>query len=158
MNGDVIINGSPDFTVEIPVIEGTDLTNLSPEIFVYNGFALNPESGTTHDFLSGPVTYTVSHQSLPLTQDWQVSVIETPADVHKINPVNILFSPNPADKFIKIKTKRFFKAEVFDLSGRIVKTAFSDFIDTGNLTEGIYFIKIYMFETSVVKKMIVKHY
>ena len=92
LNGDVVINGDPDYTVQIPVVEGTDLSDLSPEIFIYEGFTVTPESGSTNDFSSEPVTYTVSHQTLPLSQDWQVSVIETPVGINKIKDKEILYA------------------------------------------------------------------
>ncbi len=157
LNGDVIINGDPDYTVQIPVVEGTDLSDLSPEIFIYEGFTVTPESGSTNDFSSEPVTYTVSHQTLPLSQDWQVSVIETPVGINKIKDKEINILPNPADKFLKIISGNFLRAEVYDLNGKLLQLSDSELINTSILPEGIYVVRIFTQKSSVMKKIVIEH-
>ncbi len=157
LNGEVIINGNPDFTVEIPVAEGTDLSNLSPEIFVYDGFTVNPASGSAHDFSSGPVTYTVSHQTLALSQDWQVSVVETPVSTNEIINKEFNLFPVPADSFFKIYADAYLKAEIYDLNGKLIMSSVSKVINTSKLPDGIFFVRIYTENSLINKKIIVKH-
>ncbi len=159
INGDVVINGSPDFTVTIPVVEGSDLTSLSPYIYVYDGFVTTPESGSLQDFSSGAVTYTVSHSTLPLTQDWQVSVIETPAtsSVKNPRPETVKIYPNPADDFVIVKCKGLQRTEVLDFSGKKLFHTSGKMINTSALPSGIYFLKIFTENKVLNKKIIIIH-
>ena len=153
--GDVIINGNPDYTVVIPVIEGTDISNLSPNIVLYSGFTVSPESGTVQDFLSGPVTYTVSHENLPLTQDWQVSVTEVPADMYHIKNRNVQIVPNPASNFISIKCNQFQTAEIYDINGKLLKQTSKNLINVSMLPEGFYLIKVLSGTERIYEKIII---
>ena len=157
--GDVVINGTPNYTVTIPVLEGTDLTDLSPNIFVYNGFTVNPESGTSQDFSSGSVTYTVSHETLPLTQDWQVSVVEVPAgtDIENIEKTDIEIYPNPVKSQLTIKCKDFIKADLYDFTGKKVLETYKKEADVSKLSDGIFFLKLYSYKKTLTKKIIIIH-
>ena len=49
-----------------------------------------------------------------------------------------------------------YKAEIFDYSGRLIKTiSFEHKVDVGNLEKGIHILKIYDSNNSVTKKFIV---
>jgi hypothetical protein len=70
-----------DFTnhaISIEVVNGTDLTSLTPTFLISIGASSNPESGTTGDY-SGPVTITVTAEDGTTTQDWAVNVSEAAA-------------------------------------------------------------------------------
>ncbi|MGB3774792.1 MAG: DUF5018 domain-containing protein, partial [Leeuwenhoekiella sp.] len=77
------------FTVAIEVLNGTDLTTLSPEITISEDASLTPVSGTVLDFTEA-VTYTVTAQD-ESTQNWIVSITESPEDVvQNCSPISTL--------------------------------------------------------------------
>jgi hypothetical protein len=69
-----------DLTVDIEVVNGTDLTNLTPTFLVSIGATSNPESGTAGNY-SSPVTITVTAEDGTTTQDWTVTVTEASAGI-----------------------------------------------------------------------------
>ncbi len=146
-----------NFTVTIPVLEGSDLTDLSPQIYVYDGFSVSPEFGTSQDFSSGAVTYTVSHETLSLTQDWQVSVIEVPAgtSVESVNRKQIKIYPNPASSYFYIECENFNKAEIFNLTGEKISVTYDKHIPVSNFPGGTYFLKIYSMNRIYNEKIMV---
>lgn len=157
LNGEIIIEGNPNYTVTIPVLEGSNLNDLSPNIYVYPGFTLMPESGSSQDFSAGPVTYTVSHETLPLTQDWQVSVIETPAGIKNLTNTDIQIVPNPAKDFILIKCKKFKKALIFNVNGKMIKSSKKSRINVSEFPFGVYFVKIFYENKIITRKFFVLH-
>ena len=64
-----------DHTVAIEVVNGTDLTSLTPAFVVSRGATSVPESGTEGDY-SSPVTITVTAEDGSTVQDWTVTVTE----------------------------------------------------------------------------------
>ncbi|MEA2105836.1 MAG: lamin tail domain-containing protein [Bacteroidota bacterium] len=62
-------------TVDISVINGTDVTELYPTISISDYATIDPESGDTIDF-TNPVIYTVTAQDGVTTKDWTVTVTE----------------------------------------------------------------------------------
>lgn len=143
LNGEVVIDGNPNYTVTIPVLEGSNLNDLAPNITVYPGFTVIPASGSSQDFSGGPVTYTVSHETLPLTQDWQVSVIETPAGIENLIDTDVQIVPNPAKNFIFIKCKDFKKALIYNVNGKMIKSSKKSRINVSGLSSGFYFVRIF---------------
>ncbi len=156
-NGEVVIDGNPNYTVAIPVLEGSNLSDLSPIISVYDGFTVTPESGTSVDFSSGSVLYTVSHETLPLTQDWHVSVTETPAGIKNLTKDDLKVYPNPASNNIFIDCKNYQKTEIFNLNGKKIVETYRKTINSSFLPEGMYFLKIFFDKNVVNKKVIIKH-
>ena len=154
LNGEVLIEDNPNFTVTIPVTEGSDISDLSPTILTYEEFTVNPESGTSQDFSSGSVTYTVSHRTLPLTQDWQVSVIETSAGIDDSKKNNIKIFPNPAKDYIQISGLGITKIEILDFSGRKILTSQEKKINISLFKSGIYLIRIYDNNKIINKRII----
>ncbi len=156
--GEPEINNA-NFTVTIPVLEGSDLSNLSPEIFVYDGFSVSPESGTSQDFSSGAVNYTVSHQTLPLTQIWQVSVIEVPAStsIESLNKNNVKIYPNPANTHIFIECNELKKTEIFNITGKKIIDTSDNQISVSGFSDGIYFLKIYSNNKIYNEKIMIIH-
>ncbi len=148
-----------NFTVTIPVLEGSDLSNLSPQIYVYNGFSVSPASGTSQDFSSGAVTYTVSHQTLPLMQLWQVSVIEVPAStgIENLNENNVKIYPNPASTHLFIECNELKRTEIFNITGKKIIDTSDKHISVSNLPGGTYFLKIYSDNRVYNKKIMIIH-
>jgi len=70
--GDATID-TTNHTVDIEVLNGTDVTALSPEITVSAGAAISPASGVAQDF-TDTVTYTVTAEDNVSTQDWDIVV------------------------------------------------------------------------------------
>ena len=70
-----LINQSTQ-TVEIQVLNGTNLTALIPTISVSDGATISPVSGVAQDF-TNPVIYTVTASDFS-TLNWTVSVTEAP--------------------------------------------------------------------------------
>ncbi len=140
INGEVVIKGAPYFTLAIPVKKGTDLSNLAPDIMVYEGFSTNPASGSVQDFSSGPVTYTVSNGE-SLSQDWAVSVFETTLGVDARSAPKIKLFPNPASKYIQIQCQNFKEAEIFDAYGKRLINAATNRIDISALSPGLYIVR-----------------
>ena len=68
------ITGAPDYTVEVEVAMGTNLTELTPTITVSPEATIIPESGVPQDF-SAPVVYTVTSEA-GTEQEWTVNVTE----------------------------------------------------------------------------------
>ena len=64
-------------TVDIEVVNGTDLTNLTPTFLLSPGATSNPVSGTAGNY-SSPVTIAVTAEDGTTTQDWTVTVNEAP--------------------------------------------------------------------------------
>jgi len=155
LSGEIVIDGSPNYTVTIPVLEGSNLNDLSPNIFVYNGFTITPESGSSQDFSVGSVTYTVSHETLPVIQDWQISVIETPAGINKINNVKVEIFPNPANDIVTIKAKRISKIKLLDITGKTIFETSEQTINLSTYNEGIYILKIYIDGIVLNRKLLI---
>jgi len=71
---DAIID-SATATVDITVINGTEVTALTPTITVSDGATIDPASEVEQDF-TNPVIYTVTAQDGVTTKDWTVTVTE----------------------------------------------------------------------------------
>ena len=70
VSGDVTINEN-DITFN--VLDGADITNLTPTITVSEGATVTPASGVAQDF-TNPVTYTVVSEDFGTTKTYTVSV------------------------------------------------------------------------------------
>ncbi|NLI87265.1 MAG: DUF5018 domain-containing protein, partial [Bacteroidales bacterium] len=81
---------SPNGTVSIEVLYGTNATALTPTITVSAGATINPASGVAQNFTS-PVTYTVTAQDGTTTKVWTVTVTvaSTPSNKADILSFNI---------------------------------------------------------------------
>jgi hypothetical protein len=85
-----VIN-TTNHTVNIRVVYGTDLTNLTPTITVSPGASINPASGVSRNF-TNPVTYTVSSGSV--SQTWTVIVTTASQPSSDVN-VPVLYVTRP---------------------------------------------------------------
>lgn len=78
--------GSEESNIVFTVRGTADLTQMAPRFRISEGAAISPESGSTHDFSQGPVTYNVSSQDKQWNRVYQVSfqpVTVTVADTVK---------------------------------------------------------------------------
>lgn len=63
-------------TVDIEVINGTDLSSLEPDIYISERAMVDPPSGEPADFSEGSVVFTVTAEDRTTTKDWTVTVTE----------------------------------------------------------------------------------
>ncbi|MCD4792311.1 MAG: T9SS type A sorting domain-containing protein [Bacteroidales bacterium] len=158
-NGETVINNE-NYTVTVPVPIGTDLTNLTPVITIYEdeGFTIEPESGVSQDFSSGPVIYTVSHETLPLSQDWEITVYEAVAGIKDLIHKEIKIYPNPANDILKTDLNNIEKIEIFDINGNLmIFDLFPEYINISDLSEGVYIIRIYTEKSIYTERLIIIH-
>ncbi len=139
-------------TISLQMPSGTDLTSISPKIYVYDGFTVSPASESPQDFSSGPVQYIVTHESLPLTQDWQVSITNIAKKYSFKTFFNIF--PNPVHETLHITGSDYNKIEIVDISGTKVLASLKSNINISNLRKGIYFLRIFYDGGIYVEKII----
>ncbi|MCP4134134.1 MAG: hypothetical protein GY754_24390 [bacterium] len=89
---------SANHTVNIEVVNGTDLRYLTPTIIVSAGAAIDPQSGDLVDFSSGSVGYTVTAED-GTRQLWEVTVTEA-AFVSSSNNILTFELANQTDQAI----------------------------------------------------------
>ena len=68
---------STDTIITFAVRNHVDVTSLAPEFKLSPGASVSPESGSTHDFSAGPVTYTVTSQDGKWQRHYRISVVPT---------------------------------------------------------------------------------
>jgi len=137
-------------TVNMP--SGTDLSSIIPNIEIYKDFVIDPSSGNVQDFSSGAITYTVSHETLDLSQEWKVNVINLSSFK---NSVDIKIYPNPVSDFFHISGVVFNEIEILNVSGEVVISTNKSEISTSKLSDGIYFVKIFTPAGIIIKKVII---
>ena len=64
--------------------------------------------------------------------------------------------PNPTTGLQTITMERFHHAEVYDLTGRLMKHSNSNTLDFSNLTKGIYILKIVDNSGNIINKKVIK--
>ena len=84
---DAVIN-STNATVDITVINGTNVTALTPTITISDGAEISPASGVEQDF-TNPVVYTVTAEDGTTTKDWTVTVTELATVSDKANITDV---------------------------------------------------------------------
>ncbi len=78
-------------------------------------------------------------------------------DLTDFTQTELIVYPNPIFKKIKINTeKEIKKIEIFNLNGRIISNHTNDLyiIDIANFSSGTYFLKIYVEQQIIIKKII----
>ena len=68
---------STDTIITFAVRNHVDVTSLAPEFKLSPGASVSPESGSTHDFSTGPVIYTVTSQDGKWQRHYRISVVPT---------------------------------------------------------------------------------
>jgi hypothetical protein len=152
-NGQTVIDKN-NHSVVVPVPFGTDLTNIAPEITLYQDFNVNPLSEQPQNFSSAPVVYTVSHNTLPLSQAWDISVIEAASDVHSIAEKNITIYPNPVSDFLNISCENYLYSEILSIAGKTLLRSDKNLYNISSLSNGFYIIKIYAEDLIYLSKIL----
>ena len=153
-NDEPIIDNE-SFTVTVSVPFGTDLTDLSPEITIYAGFTIEPESEVSQDFSLGAVIYTVAHETLPITQDWEISVIESAGAGLEFISNDITIYPNPASDFISVSGTDIIKIDIINSLGMHIFSSNEEIINTSKLPDGIYLLKVQTEAGLILKKILI---
>ncbi len=145
--------------VEIIVVSGTNITDLTPTIAISDFASISPDSGTPQDF-TNPVEYTVTAENND-EQIWTVTVdIETGILNSVIN--HFLVYPNPSNGILYFNLKeseRPLRVEITNINGKTIYTSFfSDLksenqIDLSNHPKGIYFITIETSKSTYTRKL-----
>jgi hypothetical protein len=139
-------------TIHVIVEEGTDLTQIIPEIFVSPAATIDPPGGTMQNF-TNPFIYTVTSENGQTAKDWVVTVditteVEEHGGVEAGVQGGVVVWPNPSrGKFqitsTKYQTNNKFQTpnskfqtnsklqiqniEVVDLYGKVIKEIVCDF-------------------------------
>ncbi len=158
--GEATIN-STSHTVEIEVVNGTNLTNLVAT-FTLSDMATafiettEQESGTTINDFSEPVTYTIKAEN-ENPEDWTVTVTEATVGINKISANKISIFPNPTNRIINIKTQeQINKITISDISGKTILETTNTEIDLSEQKAGTYFLQIEIGNTIFAKKIVVE--
>ncbi len=153
-NDEPIIDNE-SFTVTVSVPFGTDLTDLSPEITIYAGFTIEPESEVSQDFSFGAITYSVSHETLPVTQEWEISVIESAGTNIDYLESDINIFPNPASDYIYVSGSDIIKIDIINSLGMHIFFSDEKIINTSKLPDGIYLLKVQTEAGLIIKKILI---
>lgn len=142
--GTAVIN-EVDHTVKIEVVEGTDLSSLTPTISVSSGATIDPNTGVAQDF-SSDVTYTVTAEDGETSQAWIVSVTVY-VGVNDVELNNVDIYPNPFANSLTISNlENVSSVMVNNVIGQNVMkvnvTGNEVVLNTESLQKGIYLITI----------------
>jgi hypothetical protein len=159
-------------TVHVIVEEGTDVSRLIPEIFLSPDATVDPPGGMMQDF-TYPFTYTVTSGNGQTEKEWVVTVDIITAVIERGcgkagKQASIEVWPNPTRGKFQITTSglqtnpefQTQKIEVMDLYGKPVirwkmeQGTWNREHDIGFLPAGIYFIRLYFENQTIVKKII----
>jgi hypothetical protein len=156
-----IIN-STEQTIQVFVGEGTDLTQIIPEIFVSAAATINPPGGTMQNF-TFPVTYTVTSENGQVIKDWTVTIDITTGVSGHVTPEIILY-PNPTRGVVGIQSlvvgQRSVVVRITDLYGNVLAItpcqlpAANCQLDISHLPAGVYFLRINLENRMIVKKIV----
>ncbi len=151
-------------TVHAIVEEGTDLTQLIPEVFISAAASIDPPGGSMQDFTS-PFTYTVSSENGQTVKNWVVTVDITTAVSERELPVIVLY-PNPARNIVNCQLStvngQWCQITVYDLYGKLLicsplhrEGAGSLQLDVSHLPAGLYFIRVQTEDRAGTQKIII---
>jgi hypothetical protein len=137
-----------DHTVEIEVVQGTDLTSLSPEISVSPGATIDPASGVSRDFTQS-VDYLVTAEDGITTQSWQVNVaLEGAVGTGPYPSDRIRVYPNPATENIFMEFAGKADIRLQDPLGRVCygrNEVWGEFtLNISDLKKGVYILSLYL--------------
>jgi len=81
------------------------------------------------------------------------------ASLTDFDETDIVVFPNPFSSLITVKSKdnKFLKIEIIDLKGKTILESYNSITDVANLSEGVYFIKVYNNLGSFEIKKIIKN-
>ncbi|MDP3386803.1 MAG: FG-GAP-like repeat-containing protein, partial [Eubacteriales bacterium] len=155
-------------TIIAEVSYGTSLTALAPEITVSSGAIVNPLSGSTVDFSSGAVSYTVTAENGIDSQIWMVTVTEAPVGIYEPNKIDakLVIFPNPlsgdGNIYIIVEVTGEYELSLTNRLGQIIQNFTLDLvgnesqvINLGNMENGMYAISIKGAGIQAVRKVII---
>lgn len=116
---DAVIDAD-NHTINATVVQGTDVTNLTPTITLFSGATISPASGVARDFTEN-VTYLVTAEDGTTTQSWEVSV-------------TVLQGANSATDILSFKLPNQFDEEIIDKTNHTVEIQMPVGLDLSNLT------------------------
>ncbi len=139
-----------DQSIHVFIKEGTNLTQIIPEIYLSPDASVSPPSGAIQDF-SSPVTYTVTSGNGQTVKEWVVTMIIT-TSAEKINVPDLIIYPNPTNGKFKVAglmhQTEFNRVEIIDAFGRVIKS-FSGNVNLesmefniSELPSGVYFCRL----------------
>ena len=151
---------SENHKIYLKVNPETDITALTPEIFLSGGATIDPQGGEMQDF-TNPVTYTVTYNNDQAVVNWTVIVeLSTGRFTHKQDYFNVY--PNPASEKLYFTMPEFsnsFKLQIVNSTGQIVlfKEYFSgNEVDISCLNTGLYYIRL-RYKDKIYTGRFVKH-
>jgi hypothetical protein len=157
-------------TVRVIVEEGTDRSQLIPEIYLSPEATVDPPGGTMQDF-TYPFIYTVTSGNGQTENDYTVTV-DIATAVNELEMPEIVLYPNPTRGKFQIPSTKFQtnskeqiqNIEIIDLYGKsmtIINNRTIEQLNSGtmeldinNYPAGIYFIRINLENQTIVKKII----
>ena len=129
-------------TINVEVVNSTDVTDLTPTITISNGATIAPENGVSQDF-SSSVTYTVTAEDGTTTQDWEVTVtVKAALGLDQATEMSIY--PNPATDWLSIESGEEVRVKLMDVEGKAIYMAASRTIkiDMRSVQPGLYLLLI----------------
>ncbi len=155
--GDAIIS-TENHTVNIEVVNGTNLTALTPTITISENATINPDTETEQDF-SNPFEYTVTSENLD-EQIWTVTV-NVATQLTDLSANKISIHPNPSNGTFFLQNFTNSKIQnliITDITGKIIHNSqFSIHNSQFSIEEkGIYFIKIQTENNIFTEKLIIQ--
>ncbi len=151
-----------DKSIFVLMLEGTDLSQLTPSITISENATIDPDSGTTQDFTQVFV-YTVTAENGD-EQEWTVTV-DVNTGLNGLNGTVFQFYPNPSNGLIYFNNSSDFNLKEFlitDLSGKIIYLSPTDElqdlyqIDLSNESKGIYLVSITTSKGIYYEKLIIQ--
>nr|WP_321450758.1 DUF5018 domain-containing protein [uncultured Carboxylicivirga sp.] len=151
-----------NYTVDVSVASGTDLTSLVPSITISDYATVNPNTGVAQDF-SLPFTYTVTAENGD-TQNWTVNVSISTGIESSYNSKLIIY-PNPFSEAFNVsldlETSEDVKMEIYDIVGNSIwfkelsnVSTINEKVLLANSSKGIYLLKLTIDDKVIVKKVI----
>lgn len=89
-----------------------------------------------------------------LINDGNIPICKSVSYSSELINSDVFVYPNPFFTTLNLIADNFLKAEVYDLNGKIVKLARMKHFSLDNIKPGIYFIKVYMQNGAVIKKVV----
>ncbi len=119
-------------------------------------------TNTTVNYIASATGYTSETGTFTMGTDDQTEyvILEASNNIDKIEASDINLFPNPANKFITIKSNQLYEISIYNITGRQVKyinmTSNNQTIDLSGLSAGVYTFTFKNDSNIEVKKVIVK--
>jgi len=93
-------------SISIYVLNGTDLSNLTPTFTLSPGATAEPASDVPHDFSETPYFITVFAEDIRYTQEWQVHIIEATDPNNQADIFTFSFPEQTGDAEIRASSQK----------------------------------------------------